>query len=97
MKHIVMALLKPGAGIVIPRSYVSINNVSKDNRYHIAGFVAGMDVALRYTYADGVFFETSGKGCYADYRDVLTTIGNKAHHHFTSFEWLFSLGFQFHV
>ena len=96
-RHSLLALLKPGAGIVIPRSYVSINDVSKDNRYHIAGYVAGMEIALRYTYAEKVFIETAGKGCYANYIDVLTTEGNGAHHHFTSFEWLISIGFQFHL
>jgi len=97
LKHVVLGLVKPGAGIVIPRSYVSINDVSKDNQYHIAGYVAGLEVAVRYTYIDKVFFETAGKGCYANYMDVLTTDGNKAHHHFTSFEWLFSVGVQFHI
>lgn len=97
LTHVIMGLVKPGVGIVIPRSYVSINDVSKDNRYHIAGIVAGLDLALRYTYNDRWFFETSGKACYANYMDVLTTPGNKAHHHFYSFEWLFAVGYQFHI
>ena len=97
LTHVLQCLVKPGAGIVIPRSYVSINGISKDNKYHIAGYVAGVEMAFRYTYAERVFLETSGKGCYANYMDVLTVDGNKAHHFFTSFEWLFSLGFQFHI
>jgi len=97
LTHVIMCLVKPSAGIVIPRSYVSIYEISKDNRYHIAGYVAGFDIALRYTYADRFFFETSGKGCYANYMDVLTTPGNKAHHYFYSFEWLFAVGYQFHI
>jgi hypothetical protein len=97
LSHTLDCLVKPGAGIVIPRSYVSINGESKDNRYHVAGYVAGLDVAFRYTYVERVFFETSAKTCYANYLDVLTTVGNTAHHHFTSFEWMFAIGYNFHL
>jgi hypothetical protein len=95
--HTILCLVKPGAGIVIPRSDVSINGVRKDNEFHVAGYVAGLDVAFRYIFAEHVFLETSGKGCYANYSNVLTTEGNSADHTFTSFEWLFSLGYQFHL
>jgi len=95
--HTILCLVKPGAGIVIPRSDVSINGVRKDNEFHIAGYVAGLEVSFRYIFAEHVFLETSGKGCYANYSNVLTTKGNSANHYFTSFEWLFSLGYQFHL
>ncbi|CAN5509363.1 membrane protein [soil metagenome] len=95
--HTVMCMVKPGAGIVIPRSDVSINGVRKDNEFHIAGYVAGLEVTLRYTIAEHIFLETAGKGCYANYTNVLTTEGNSANHYFTSFEWLFSLGYQFRL
>ena len=95
--HTILCLVKPGAGIVIPRSDVSINGVRKDNEFHIAGYVAGLEVSFRYIIGGHVFLETSGKGCYANYTNVLTTDGNSANHYFTSFEWLFSLGYQFHL
>ena len=93
----ILCLVKPGAGIVIPRSDVSINGVRKDNEFHVAGYVAGLEVCFRYIYANHVFVETSAKGCYANYTNVLTTEGNSANHSFTSFEWLFSIGYQFHL
>ena len=95
--HTILAYVKPGAGIVLPRSDVSINGVRKDNEFHVAGYVAGLEVSFRYTLADHVFLETAGKGCYANYSNVLTTEGNSASHYFTSFEWLFSLGYQFRL
>lgn len=93
----ILCLVKPGAGIVIPRSDVTINGVRKDNQYHVAGYVAGLEVSFRYILGSHIYVETAGKGCYANYTNVLTTDGNSAHHYFTSFEWLFSLGYQFHL
>jgi hypothetical protein len=95
--HTILCLVKPGAGIVIPRSDVTINGVRKDNEFHIAGYVAGLEVSFRYIFAEHVFLETAAKGCYANYSNVLTTPGNGANHYFTSFEWLFSIGYQFHL
>lgn len=95
--HTVMCYVKPGAGIVIPRSDVTINRVRKNNEFHVAGYVAGLEVSFRYVLAGHVYLETAAKGCYANYTNVLTTDGNSANHYFTSFEWLFSLGYQFHL
>jgi hypothetical protein len=95
--HTILCLVKPGAGIVLPRSDVSIYKVRKDNEFHVAGYVAGLEVSFRYILAGHLYIETAGKGCYANFSNVLTTDGNSANHYFTSFEWLFSLGYQFRL
>ncbi len=95
--HTILCLVKPGAGIVFPRSDVTINDDRKDNAFHVAGYVAGLEVSFRYLFDQHVFLETAAKGCYANYSNVLTTQGNTANHSFTSFEWLFSIGYQFHL
>lgn len=95
--HTVLCLVKPGAGILLPRSDVTIYNVRKDNDYHVAGYVAGLEVSLRYILAGRIILETGGKACYANLSNVLTTEGNSAKHQFTSFEWLFSIGYQFRL
>lgn len=95
--HMLQCLVKPGIGIVVPRSDVTIFGIRKDNEYHVAGYVAGLEVTFRYMYAEHIILETAGKGCYANYTDVLTTEGSSANHYFTSFEWLFSIGYQFRL
>ncbi len=95
--HTILCLVKPGAGIVLPRSDVSLFGVRKDNEFHVAGYVAGLEISFRYILGGHVFIETAGKGCYANYSNVLTTPGSSANHSFTSFEWLFSIGYQFRL
>jgi hypothetical protein len=93
--HRIVCLVKPGAGIVLPKSNVSVHGVRNENEYHVAGYVGGIEVAFRYTLAEQFFIETAGKGCYADFSNVLITGGNSARHTFTSFEWLVGIGYQF--
>jgi len=86
-------VLKPGAGIVIPKTDVALFGKHRDNEFHIAGYIAGLDVSLRYEYGRHLFAETGFKGCYANYMNVLTIGDAKANHHFFSLEYLLSIGY----
>jgi hypothetical protein len=94
-QHWLSVVIKTGAGIVIPKTDVTLWGERLDNRFHIAGYIAGADIGLRYDLYKYFFFETSGKGVFANYMNVLTIGSGKANHHFFAYEWLGSLGFQF--
>lgn len=92
--HWLGLLGKVGIGVVIPKSDVAIFNVETDNRYHIAGYVLGLDLGIRYDFLKYGFLEASLKGAYADYSDVLTVGDGRAAHSFFTLEVIMSLGFQ---
>ena len=94
-KSELFAIVKPGAGIVIPQSEVALFGVDQNNNYHIAGYVTGLDLELRYEFKKHFIAETGFKGVYANYLDVLSVADSKANHHFFCAEWLISIGYQF--
>jgi len=92
-KHVLNYVLKPGIGVVIPKTDVTLFGKRRDNVYHIAGYVAGLDVSLRYEYTKHWFAETGFKGCFANYMNVLTVGDAKANHKFYALEFLFCFGY----
>lgn len=93
-KHLLSVTTKSGAGIVIPKTYVVLFSEALDNRFHIAGWVAGLETGLRYDYKH-FFLEPTVKGTFADYVNVLVLPGTKARHNFFTFEAIVTAGFQF--
>jgi len=94
-RHRLSAIIKPGTGIVIPKTDVAVFNEPRDNRFHIAGWIAGLETGIRYDAWKIFFIEPSVKGTFADYMDVLTVGSGKADHRFWCFEILLTAGFQF--
>lgn len=92
-KHVLNYVLKPGFGVVIPKTDVTLFRVRRDNVYHVAGYIAGMELSLRYEFGKHVFAETGFKGSFANYMNVLTVGDAKANHKFFTLEWLFSFGY----
>ncbi|MEP7167889.1 MAG: hypothetical protein ABI855_00815 [Bacteroidota bacterium] len=93
--HWLSAVVRAGAGPVIPRSATSLWGNSRDDTYHVAGFVAGIDLGLRYDFLKNFYFETNGKGAFADYTNVLLYGEGRAQQSWFSFEYIFTIGFQF--
>lgn len=93
--HQFIWIIKPGAGMVIPQSSVAIFNKNQDNKYHIAGYVIGLDNELHYEYKHGFFAETGVKYAFANYMNVLAVGNSKANHHFSCLELLLGVGFNF--
>ena len=89
------SLIKPGAGIVIPQSQVALFGRDQNNKYHIAGYVFGVDLELRYEYKKHFLIETGFKGVFANYLDVLSVGDAKANHSFFCLEYLVAIGYQF--
>lgn len=94
-KHWLSATFKGGAGIVIPKTKVRLFGEELDNEFHIGGYVAGLEIGLRYDLFKYFFVEPSVKGVFANYTDVLVIGTGKAHHHFWAFETIGTFGFQF--
>ncbi len=92
-KHVLNYVLKPGVGIVIPKTDVTLFGTRRDNVFHIAGYIMGLDGELRYEFGKHLFAETGFKGCFANYTNVLTLGEARANHHFFSLEFLFAAGY----
>lgn len=93
-KHWLSIVIKAGAGIVIPKTDVTLFGTRIDNRFHIAGWIAGAETGLRYDF--GHFFaEATMKGVYANYSNVLVIGTGKAHHRFGCFQAILNAGYQF--
>ncbi|MGZ3862478.1 MAG: hypothetical protein ACXVPN_02820 [Bacteroidia bacterium] len=92
-------IFKPGAGVVIPRTDVTIFGNRLNNRWHVAGFVAGVETGLRIQFLRNLCFEFTGKAAYADYLWCYVQYkGNgNANHRFGTVGAIASLGYQFHV
>lgn len=88
---------KPGAGIVYPRTEVAIMGTRLNNKWHIAGWIVGVEAGVRVEFLKYGVFEFMGKGSYADYRKVLVLgKGNgQANHHFFTGQLTMTLGAMF--
>lgn len=79
-------VLKPGVGVVIPRTDVTLFGERLNNRYHLAGWIAGVETGLRVEFFKNGFFELVGKGSFANYSQSLVLgrgNGTASHHFFT--------------
>ena len=94
-KHWLSGIFKIGGGFVYPRSDTRMFGKRRNDRYHIAGYVAGAEAGLRYDLFKYFFAETTFKGAYANYTNILLTGKGRAHQHFYSLEWIFTIGIQF--
>lgn len=88
-------VVKPGAGIVIPRTDVTLFGERLNNKWHIAGVIAAVETGLRTEFLTNGFFELMAKGSYANYMQVLVLgKGNgQANHSFYTFQVTAQLGF----
>jgi hypothetical protein len=96
-KHNLGAILKAGAGIVIPRTDVTIFGDRLNNNWHIAGVIVGVETGLRAELWKHWVMEFTGKLAYADYMNCLVHIkGNgSAQQMFGTVECVFTMGYQF--
>ena len=93
-KHWLSAVVKTGAGIMIPKTDVALFGSRLDNRFHIAGWLTGIETGLRYDVKH-FFFEPTVKGTFVNYTNVLTIGTGRANHHFWCLEAILTAGFQF--
>ena len=91
------AVIKPGAGVVFPRTDVTIFGQGLNNDWHVAGWIVGVEAGLRLEFFRNGFFELVAKGSYADYRRslVLGRDNGNANHHFFAGQLTATLGLRF--
>ena len=94
-KHWLSLELKPGIGIVLPRTDSRIMGKHRDDTYHLSGYVLGIDAGLRYDLFKHFFIETTARGAYANYLDVVLYGEGKASQHWWSLQTIAIAGFQF--
>lgn len=94
-KHWLSAVAKVGAGVVIPRTQISLWGQDLNNCFHIAGYGFGLDGGLRYDAFKHFFLEYTLKGCFTNYTNVLVIGEGQAHHYFWTGENILVLGVQF--
>jgi hypothetical protein len=87
-------VVKPGMGMVIPRTDVTLFGERLNNDFHIAGYIFALETGIRVEFLRNGFFEFVAKGSFADYRRVLVLgKGNgKANHHFFTAQLTAQLG-----
>ena len=93
-KHWLSPIVKTGAGIMIPKTDVTLFGTRVDNKFHIAGWLVGLETGFRYDVSH-FFIEATVKESFVDYTDVLTIGTGKANHNFWCFEAILTAGFQF--
>jgi hypothetical protein len=94
-KQLLAAVIKIGAGAVIPRTDVTLFGQRLNNRFHVAGYCAGVEAGLRYEAFKHIYLEYTAKGSFANYTNVLVIGNGKAHHYFWCLENILVLGLQF--
>lgn len=88
---------KPGAGIVFPRTDVTLFGENLNNDWKVAGFIAGFENGLRVEFLKHGVFEFVTKGTYANYLNafILGAGNGKASHHFFCGQFTASIGLMF--
>lgn len=91
-------MFKPGAGVVIPRTDVTLFGNRLNNRWHIAGFIAGVETGFRAEFLNHLCLEFTVKAAYADYLWCYVQYAGhgNASHRFGTVGAILSLGYQFH-
>jgi len=91
----ISGIIKPGGGVVVPRTDVTLFGERLNNKFHIAGYVLGLEGGVRAEFFKYGFLESSIKGDLANYTDVLVIGAGKANHKIGVFEVIANIGVQF--
>lgn len=95
-KNNIGLILKPGFGIVYPRTDVTIFGNRINNEWKISGIIGGIEAGIRAEFLNNGFIEFTGKAAYANYINAITQGKGygKASHKFWAFEAILILGYK---
>ena len=90
-------VVKPGAGVVVPRTDVTLFGERLNNDWKIAGVIFGVESGARLEFFNHGFFEFVGKTSFANYINtfVLGAGNGIAHHYFFAAQLTAVLGVRF--
>lgn len=86
------AVWKAGAGILIPKTDITLSGKRVDNRFHIAGYCVGAEGGGRWYFSKKWFLEGTAKTGFANYTNALAAGGGKVNHSFGYFELIGTVG-----
>lgn len=87
-------LWKAGAGILIPKTDVTLSGKRIDNKFHIAGYCFGVEAGSRWYFAKKWFLEGTAKTGFANYTNSLAIDNGKVSHKFGYFELIGTVGYE---
>jgi hypothetical protein len=91
----VYSIAKLGGGIVIPRTDVTLFGTRMNNRFHIAGQVAGLETGFRIEIVKFFWIEPTIKGVVTNFNNVLAVgADERISHRFGAFMVLAHAGFS---
>jgi hypothetical protein len=90
----VQVLAKAGAGVVNPKTNSTIMGTHRDDKYHISGFVTGVETGLRFSFFKNFIATGSFKGTYANYNNFLIAGGKGSQKRFAG-QFNYMIGAQF--
>lgn len=89
-------MIKIGGGMCIPRTDITFLGKQTNNKFHIAGYVLGLENGLQLHLGKHFFIENSYKYAFAYYTNAKVSSNKNAYltHHFNSFLLFLNLGFK---
>jgi hypothetical protein len=93
-RTVLTALWKAGAGIVIPKTDITLSEYRIDNRFHVAGYCLGIEGGGRWYFSRKLFLEATGKTGFANYINSLGAGNGRVNHSFGYFEFIGTLGYD---
>ncbi len=95
-QHKLSANFRFGPGLLIPKTYSTINvntsPYSNDGPFRVSGWVVSVGAAVRYDFFKYFFFEPSVKGSFVNYTNVKLYGDGRANQRFLSIQYILSLG-----
>lgn len=90
-------IFRPGFGVVIPRTDVTIFGHRVNNNFKVAGICAGIETTLHFEFYKHFIIDFAAKGGYANYMNAFVhERGNgRASHQIGFLEGIFTFGYQF--
>jgi hypothetical protein len=87
-------LWKLGAGLVIPKTNVTLSGKQIDNRFHVSGYCLGAEAGVRYYPFKKWFIETTAKTGFANYTNAIGIDDGKINHNFGYIELIGTFGYE---
>ncbi|MEO8146622.1 MAG: hypothetical protein ABI723_03240 [Bacteroidia bacterium] len=88
-------IVKAGGGVVIPKTDVTLFGERLDNRFHVAGYIFGVEGGVTLNFWRNIFLSPTFKAAYANYDNALTVDNGRAHHYFYAYEAILVAGYKF--
>lgn len=92
--HSLDLIAKAGFGLVNPKTNSTILGNKRDDRYHISGYVIGLETGLKYSFFKHFYVSGSFKGAFANYKQFLISNGY-GHQRWFSGQFIYLIGGQF--